>query len=91
MPEESTTTEAMFNINLRRARDTPSPRRAKAAVNLVRKFISRHMKAEPENVWIDNQVAIYLWSRGARKPPTRVTVKATKFEDGLVEVTFPEE
>lgn len=85
------TTEAQFNINLSKAMESPSSRRATKAVRIIQEFISRHMKAEPEDVWIDNHVAHYLWSRGARKPPRKITVRATKFEDGLVEVTFPEE
>lgn len=49
------------------------------------------MKTEPADVWIDGHVSEYIWTRGARKPPTKVTVKAVKFEDGLVEVSFPDE
>ncbi|MEM3851710.1 MAG: 50S ribosomal protein L31e [Methanomassiliicoccales archaeon] len=85
------TVESVFNVNLRKARDVPTTRRARTAVRMLKEYISRHMKAQTEDVWIDTHVSEYIWSRGAAKPPTKITVRATKFEDGLVEVTFPEE
>lgn len=90
MAEEATTEEAVFNINLGKARGVPVSKRANAAISEIRKFIVQHMKTEPADVWIDGHVSEYIWTRGARKPPTKVTVKAVKFEDGLVEVSFPE-
>lgn len=69
----------------------PVTRRAGTAVTIIRQYIVRHMKTEPDDVWIDGHVSEYLWARGARHPPTKVTVKAVKFEDGLVEVSFPDE
>ena len=31
-----------------------------------------------------------LWENGMRNPPSKITVKAVKFEDGLVEVSLAE-
>lgn len=91
MAEEATTEEAVFNINISRAKGVPVTRRASSAISEIRNFVVRHMKTDPEDVWIDGHVSEYIWARGARKPPTKVTVKAVKFEDGLVEVSFPDE
>jgi len=46
--------------------------------------MQKHMKSE--SVWIDNRVNEIIWARGAGNPPSSIKVKATKFEDGLVEV-----
>lgn len=91
MAEEASTEESVFNISLGRAKGVPITRRASTAVTEIRNFIVRHMKTDPDDVWIDGHVSEYLWARGARNPPTKVTVKAVKFEDGLVEVSFPDE
>ncbi|MBX8633046.1 MAG: 50S ribosomal protein L31e [Candidatus Thermoplasmatota archaeon] len=91
MAEEISTEETVFNISLKSVKGVPRTRRAIAAIAHIRKFIVQHMKADAENVWIDGHVGEYIWSRGIRKPPTKITVRAVKFEDGLVEVSFPEE
>ncbi len=91
MAEEASTEEAVFNINISKAKQVPVTRRASTAISEIRRFVVRHMKTDPNDVWIDGHVSEYIWARGARKPPTKVTVKAVKFEDGLVEVSFPDE
>ncbi len=83
--------EMIYNIPLRDTRKVPRTRRAKYAIKLIRHFISRHMKVPEENVWIDNRVNEAIWSRGMQKPPTKITVKAIKFEEeDTVEVLLPE-
>ncbi|MCE4624057.1 MAG: 50S ribosomal protein L31e [Caldisphaeraceae archaeon] len=48
--------------------------RAKRAVDLIRKFVSRHAKIEEKNILIMDDVNAYIWSRGIEKPPRRVKV-----------------
>ena len=91
MADEITTEEAVFNISLRRIKDVPRTRRAIAAISQIRQFVVRHMKTTPDDVWIDGHVGEYIWSRGIKNPPSKITVRAVKFEDGLVEVSFPDE
>ncbi|MDO5861260.1 MAG: 50S ribosomal protein L31e, partial [Thermoplasmata archaeon] len=47
-------------------------------------------RVSEENVWIDASVNEKLWENGIRNPPNKITVKAVKFEDGLVEVSLAE-
>lgn len=83
--------ERIYVVPLRRAKYTPATRRTKRAVKELKLFIAHHMKADEEKVWIDEPVNQVLWSRGIQKPPTRIRVKAVKFEDdGVVEVSLPE-
>lgn len=91
MAEEITTEEAVFNVSLRHVKNLPRTKRAVSAISQIRKFVVRHMKANPEDVWIDGHVGEYIWSKGIQSPPSRITIKAVKFEDGLVEVSFPDE
>ena len=39
---------------------------------------------------MDTKLNEKLWERGIQNPPSRITVKATKFDDGTVEVTLSE-
>ncbi len=91
MAEEITTEEAVFNVSLRHVKNLPRTKRAVSAISQIRKFVVRHMKANSEDVWIDGHVGEYIWSKGIQSPPSRITIKAVKFEDGLVEVSFPDE
>src|SRR6185295_10343704 len=63
-------------------------RRADLAVRDVKRFLSRHMKSE--SIWIDASVNEALWSQGKFTIPSRIRVRATRFDDGVVEVTLPE-
>ncbi|MGQ0534745.1 MAG: 50S ribosomal protein L31e [Methanobacteriota archaeon] len=82
--------ERLYTVPLRVVKRVPRKTRAERAVKAVRQFVARHMKADPEKVWLDNPVNEVLWARGREKPPTRVRVRAIKFDDGVVEVSLPE-
>ena len=83
--------EMIYNIPLRDVKNISRSRRANYAIKLVRKFIAQHMKVSEENVWIDNRVNEEIWKRGMEKPPSKITVKAIKFEEEeTVEVLMPE-
>ncbi len=77
-------------IPLRGAKQVPRSRRTERAVKDVRSAIMRHMKVDAEHVWIDKSVNEKLWENGIRNPPNKITVKAVKFDDGLVEVLLSE-
>lgn len=80
--------ERVYVINLRRTREVSRTKRSPYAIRLIRRFVARHMKVEPEKVKIDNSVNNIVWSRGIEKPPRRVEVKVTKYSDGTVKVTL---
>ena len=84
-------TARIITVPLKAAKNVPRTRRANRAVKEVRSFIARHMKADEDKVWIDMPVSEKIWESGIQNPPSKITVKAVKFDDGLVEVTLPEE
>ena len=45
---------------------------------------------EEKQLFIDPPVNNYVWSRGIEKPPSKVRVRALKFEDGSVIVHLAE-
>ena len=83
--------EKVYTIPLRVTKRSPRTQRAERAVTEVRNYIARHMKAEQDKIWLDNPLNELIWARGIQKPPSRVRVKAIKFDDGVVEVSLPEE
>lgn len=83
--------ERILNIPLRDTKSAPRTRRAKRAVKEVREFVMRHMKVGEDQVWIDSSVNEKLWERGIQNPPSKITVRAIKFDDGLVEVSLTED
>ncbi len=48
------------------------------------------MKGRSENVWIDPRLNEHIWTRGIQHIPSKVRVKAIRFEDGLIEVDLLE-
>jgi len=60
------------------------------AVKTVKTFLTRHMKVEDDKVWIDDSLNNALWKRGKFHMPTKIRVKAVKFDDGVVEAYLPE-
>jgi large subunit ribosomal protein L31e len=93
MPAKPTSTrrgeelEREYVIPLRPSQHQPSRRRrAGHALETVRRFVVRHMKGKPEDVWIDPRLNEHIWERGIQHLPRQVRVKAIRFEDGLIEV-----
>lgn len=82
--------ERIYIIPLTTAKRGPSSRAAPRAVTAVRNYLTKHMKVEEKNVWIDDSVNTELWMHGKYWVPKKIRVRAVKFDDGVVEVTVPE-
>jgi large subunit ribosomal protein L31e len=92
MAEKTTSKEVerIYVIPLRRAKIGPTSRAAPRAIDDVRHFLMKHMKVEQKNVWIDDSLNKHIWAHGKFWVPSKVRVRAVKFEDGVVEATLPE-
>jgi large subunit ribosomal protein L31e len=80
--------ERIYTIPLREVKSSPRNHRTDRAVRAVKNYLSRHMKSQ--EIWIDGSVNEKLWERGMYKIPSKIRVRALKFDDGVVEVTLPE-
>jgi len=91
--------ERIFTVPLRMTRQIPKSKRAPRAIKEIKDYVRQHLADKtmskddlPEkDVWIDYKLNEHLWSRGIENPPSKVRVKAIRFEDGLIEVSLPEE
>jgi large subunit ribosomal protein L31e len=81
--------ERIYTIPLKK-KGFISSKAAPTAIKRVKNYLTRHMKVEEKNIWIDDSLNNALWSHGKYNMPSRVRVKAVKFEDGVVEAYLPE-
>ncbi len=81
-------TERVYTIPLGVVKCVPIYRRSNRAMTEVRNYLARHMKTTIDMVKIDPGLNEVIWARGDMKPPSRVRVRAVKFEDGGVEAEF---
>ncbi len=70
--------ERIYTIPLAKAYDLPRNRRGKRAVNIVRDYLSKHMKVDSKDVSISEFINMRIWRDGIKKPPRKVKVKAVK-------------
>jgi large subunit ribosomal protein L31e len=93
--------ERVYTVPLTITKKVPRTKRAPRAIKEIKDFVRRHMAEEvseeekekggKKDVWIDYRLNEQIWSRGIESPPSKVRVKAIRFEDGLIEVSLPEE
>jgi len=67
-----------------------SSKAAPTAVKRVKNYLTKHMKVEKNKIWIDDSLNNALWKNGKYKMPSKIRVKAVKFDDGVVEASLPE-
>ncbi|SES90034.1 LSU ribosomal protein L31E [Methanococcoides vulcani] len=82
---EDAVKEQIYTIPLRQAKLAPRWKRSNRAVLLIRKYLIRHMKAEPSQIKIDASINHKVWEKGSQKPPSSIRIRAAKFEDGEVQ------
>jgi large subunit ribosomal protein L31e len=83
------TQEQIYIIPLRDARRAPRWKRSHTAIKDIRKFLERHLKSS--DVKLDKSINEKIWDRGSENPPSRVRVRAMKFDDGQVQAELAEE
>src|SRR3989338_3820247 len=75
--------ERTYNVPLRREfLKVPRYKRAKTAMNALKRFLSRHMKSE--EVYICKRLNEEIWKRGIKNPPHHVKVDVVKEDDSKV-------
>jgi large subunit ribosomal protein L31e len=91
--------ERVFTVPLTVTKQVPRTKRAPRAIKEIKEYVRQHMTdktmskedAPKKDVWVDYRLNEYLWSKGIENPPSKVRIKAIRFEDGLIEVSLPEE
>jgi large subunit ribosomal protein L31e len=93
--------ERNYTIPLQKALVRPPKKRAPRAMQLIKIFITKHMKLEMKvseeeeeeelpQLIISQEVNEKIWDRGIEKPPRKIRVRAAKDKDGNVTVYLAE-
>ncbi len=99
--EEEIVEERTYTVPLSRALVRPPKKRAPRAIQLLKIFITKHMKLEMKvseeeeeeelpQLIISQEVNQKIWDRGIEKPPRKIRVRAAKDKDGNVTVYLAE-
>jgi large subunit ribosomal protein L31e len=99
--EEEIVEERFYTIPLSRALVRPPKKRAPRAMQLVKIFVTKHMKLamkvseeeeeeELPQLVISKEVNEKIWDRGIEKPPRKIKTRVTKDKDGNVTVYLAE-
>ncbi|UCF44667.1 MAG: 50S ribosomal protein L31e [Candidatus Bathyarchaeota archaeon] len=99
--DEDIVEERVYTIPLARALVRPPKKRAPRAMQIIRAFITKHMKLEMRvaveeekgelpKLAISNDVNERVWSRGIEKPPRKIRVRAAKDKEGNVTLYLAE-
>lgn len=76
-------TERTYTIPLRKEwLKAPKYRRAKKAVNAVKKFLIKHMKSE--DIKLGRHLNLEIWKHGIRNPPGKIKVNVIKDDKNIV-------
>ncbi len=99
--KEEVVEERFYTIPLQKALVRPPKKRAPRAIQLVKIFVTKHMKlemkvseeeeeAELPQLIISQEVNEKIWGRGIEKPPRKIKTRVTKDQDGNVFVYLAE-
>jgi large subunit ribosomal protein L31e len=99
--EEEIVEERFYTIPLQKALIRPPKKRAPRAMQLIKIFVTKHMKMEMKvteeeeeeelpQLIISKEVNEKVWDRGIEKPPRKIKTRVTKDKDGNVTVYLAE-
>ena len=73
--------ERVVTIPLRKAKAEPNHEAADKAMKLVREHLAQHFSVEESAVRIDPSINETTWARGRSSPPSKLRVRAARFEE----------
>jgi large subunit ribosomal protein L31e len=99
--EEEFVEERVYTIPLGKAWVRPPKKRAPRAMQLLKTFVTKHMKLEMRveeeeekeelpRLIVSNDVNEKVWGKGIEKPPRKIRVRAAKDKEGNVTVFLAE-
>ncbi|OKY79202.1 MAG: Ribosomal protein L31E [Candidatus Methanohalarchaeum thermophilum] len=83
--------EKILKIPLGKVRKHSRHSRANKAVKVAKEELSKHLKLDKDDIYLDQGINEKIWENGIQNPPSKIKVRAMKFEDGVAEVELAEE
>ena len=85
--------ERVMTIPLRDVQAASRSARADQALTLVREHLAQHFSVEEDAVRLDPSINELLWANGRENPPSKIRVRAARFDEdgeGIVEAETAE-
>lgn len=73
--------ERVVTIPLRDAKAEPKQERADRAISLIRDHLAQHFTVDEAAVRLDASINEAVWARGRSKPPSKLRVRAARFDE----------
>lgn len=73
--------ERVVTVPLRDVKAEPKHKRADKAMTLVREHLAKQFAVETDEVRLDSSVNEAVWERGRKNPPSKLRVRAARFEE----------
>ena len=73
--------ERVMTVPLRDVRASTRTDRADRAMGLVRAHLAQHFSVEEEQVRLDPSINEAVWANGRTKPPSKLRVRAARFDE----------
>lgn len=81
--------EQIYIIPLKVTKGLPRWKRGNRAIKEIKEYLTHHMKSE--DIKLDKSINERIWERGIEKPPSKIRIRAMKFEDGQVQAELAED
>ncbi|WP_267641478.1 50S ribosomal protein L31e [Haloarchaeobius amylolyticus] len=73
--------ERVVTVPLRDVNAEAKHKRADKAMTLIREHLAQHFKVDEDAVRLDPSINEAVWSRGRKKPPSKLRVRAARFDE----------
>ncbi|MFB6179679.1 MAG: 50S ribosomal protein L31e [Halorientalis sp.] len=73
--------ERVVTVPLRDVNAVPKHERAGKAMGIVREHLAQHFNVPEDDVRLDTSINEAVWSQGQKQPPSKVRVRAARFEE----------
>ena len=73
--------ERVVTVPLRDAKAEPKQERADRAMSLIREHLATHFSVDGDAVRLDPSINETVWARGRSKPPSKLRVRAARFDE----------
>ena len=73
--------ERVVTVPLRDAKQAPKQERGDRAMALIRRHLAKHFSVTEEEVRLDPAVNETVWERGRQNPPSKVRLRAARFDE----------
>ena len=73
--------ERVVTVPLRKAKAEASQKRADRAMTIVRDHLAKNFGVDGDAIRLDPSINEKVWERGRSKPPSKLRVRAARFEE----------